>query len=68
MIASPMKSRDALEKASAILRRGRLPPKLIADHIADALDAMVLAMALQGGQPEGATITIMALGAGEVRA
>ena len=44
----PLPNREALEKASAILRKGKCPPKHAADRIADALDAMALAIALAG--------------------
>lgn len=42
IVSPPMASRDALEKASAILRKGKCPPKLQADRIADALDRLVV--------------------------
>ena len=57
---TPLQSREAIEAAAAILRKGKLPPKREAERIVKALDAVALAMVL-GALSEGATITVSAL-------
>jgi hypothetical protein len=62
--SAPLRSREAIESASAILRARKLPCARRADQIADALDAVALAMALSG-ETEGATIALAGCHHGE---
>ena len=43
-MGEPHRYLDAIEKAAAILRKGKVPPRIEAERLARTLDAMALAL------------------------